>query len=124
VCPAAQQVVPNTYCNLTGKLTCNSATPYYDCNGNVAGYLQCNCYADQWSCPEPPMVCEVDASTSCPPPASLQVGAPCNVDPSSTCPGNPTQCEGQTDYDAFQCENGVWIDVAQTVCGLDGGAGG
>lgn len=101
-------------------MNCPSATPYYDCNGNVAGDLSCTCSGGEWYCPEPPMVCSVDASAGCPTPASLQAGAPCNAE-GDTCPGNPTQCDGQTDYDAFQCTNGVWVDVAHTVCDVDAG---
>lgn len=119
-CPDAQNVVPNTPCKLPASLTCPSATPFYDCNGNVAGDLTCTCNGGAWYCLPPPMVCPVDAGTGCPDPKSIQSGAPC-VDPNTTCPGNPTQCNGQTDYDAFQCENGVWVDVAVTVCDVDGG---
>jgi len=123
VCPQAQQVVPNTSCSVSSQLTCASATPYYDCNGNVAGDLQCNCNSDQWFCPEPDVICPTDGGAGCPPPASIQSGEGCN-DYNTTCPGNPTQCNGQTDYDAFQCDNGVWVDVAQTTCDVDAGAGG
>jgi hypothetical protein len=122
VCPAPRDVAPLAGCKLPPTLTCDSATPYYDCTGNVAGYLQCNCYGGQWKCPQPPTVCPVDASTGCPDPASIQAGTPCNA-PNVTCPGNPTVCNGQTDYDAFQCENGYWVDVARTVCDVDASAG-
>jgi hypothetical protein len=122
VCPAPQAVVPGVGCNLPDTLTCDSATPYYDCNGNVRGNLACTCSMGSWSCPQPPDPCPMDASVGCPPPAWIQAGTTCssfNV----TCPGNPTQCNGQTDYDAFQCENGVWVDVAHTLCDVDAGAG-
>jgi hypothetical protein len=121
-CPAPQDVVPTAGCNFPGNLRCDSATPYYDCNGNVAGYLQCNCDQSEWSCPRPPMVCMTDASTGCPPPESIQASALCSEGLGVMCPGNPTQCNGQTDFDAFQCDNGVWVDVAHTVCDVDAGA--
>jgi hypothetical protein len=62
----------------------------------------------------------VDASPGCPPADSVLAGTSCN-DYGVTCPGNPTQCNGQTDYDAFQCEKGFWVDVAQTFCDVDAG---
>jgi hypothetical protein len=114
VCPAAQYVAPYARCLLPDTLTCDSATPYHDCNGNVAGTLQCNCYSPEWICPEPPP-CWADASTGCPTPTSIQAGAPCN-EPGVTCPGSPTQCNGQTNYDAFSCDGGVWVDVVWTFC--------
>jgi hypothetical protein len=120
VCPAAQYVVPGVACNLPDTMTCASDTPYYDCYGNVAGELACACSAGHWACPQPPVPCPVDASAGCPTATSIQVGAPCNAS-GVTCPGNPTQCNGQTDFDAFQCENGVWVDVAHTVCDVDAG---
>jgi hypothetical protein len=30
-------------------------------------------------------------------------------------------CDGQVDYDAFQCQGGFWNDVAVTVCAVDAG---
>jgi hypothetical protein len=104
---------------VSSTLTCNSTTPYYDCNGNVAGDLQCNCYSNQWFCPEPDVICPADAGAGCPTPASIQAGAGCIG--FVTCPGNPTVCNGQIDYDAFQCVNGVWVDVAHTLCDVDAG---
>ncbi|HTQ48414.1 MAG TPA: hypothetical protein VMI75_36910 [Polyangiaceae bacterium] len=131
-CPPAQSIVPSTGCNLTDTLTCDSATPDYDCSGNFAGYLQCKCSDGVWFCPLP------DAGTplcNCPPPASVQAGGPCRPlietcpggDPmgcfyGSECPAGTTQCG----YEQFSCQNGVFVDVGYgySYCIADAGAGG
>jgi hypothetical protein len=122
-CPVAQDVAPGGSCFVSSNVSCASNTPFVGCDGKIAGYLQCLCNGGQWSCPEPPMFCPVDAGAGCPSPHSIAQGAPCS-DPGGDCPGNPQVCDGQVDYDAFQCQNGVWVDVAQTVCASDGGGHG
>jgi len=133
-CPPAQSIVPNSGCNLPSTFTCGSATPDYDCNGNPAGYLQCKCNVGTWSCPVP------DAGTTlcnCPPPMSIQAGAPCRPLP-VTCPGgNPTGCFDDPTcpvgdptrcyYWQFNCQNGGWVELgyAYPQCiMMDAGAGG
>jgi hypothetical protein len=120
VCPPAQDVVPSMGCKLPDTLACESATPSYNSCGDVDGYLQCRCNAGQWACLALATQPCADGGASCPPPTSIHAGWPCMAS-GTTCPGNPTQCNGQTDYDAFQCESGAWVDVAQTVCAVDAG---
>lgn len=122
-CPSPAMVVPNQACDVATEVSCTSDTTYAGCDGQPAGMLTCACLDGQWFCPEPGITCPADAGTSCPLPAEIQSGMPCDqLD--ATCPGNPTMCNGQVQYDAFQCVDGVWNDVASASCDADGGTDG
>jgi hypothetical protein len=122
-CPDPSEVVPGGSCGLPSSLSCASNTPIVTCDGTPVGNLQCQCFSGQWECPEPGPDCQPDGGPgTCPPPQQVQDGVTCNAAPGETCPGNPQVCDGQVDYDAFECQSGVWTDVATTVCeGPDGG---
>ncbi len=123
MCPDAARVVPNQACNVASAVSCPSDTTYAGCDGQPAGTLTCACLSGQWYCPEPGITCPADAGSSCPLPAEIQSGMPCDA-PDATCPGNPSMCGGQVQYDAFQCVSGVWTDVASAMCDADGGTDG
>jgi hypothetical protein len=122
-CPVAAAVIQGDSCDVPTGEDCSSDIPLYDCSSNVVGYASCECNG-VWSCEEPGPFCPIDASTGCPAPNSIAQGVPCSSqgDPAgAVCPGNPTSCDGTTFYDAFECTNGAWNDVAATGCSSDGG---
>jgi len=119
-CPDPSTIAQGGACGVPNE-QCSSRIPYFDCGGNVAGYLTCYCEGSGgWICPQPESpLCDA-GPPGCPDPTTLVQGEPCSGS-GQTCPGHPTVCNGQTDYDAFQCQSGVWVDVASTVCEVDAG---
>jgi hypothetical protein len=116
-------------------LACPSDIPVEDCYGNVVGSVTCYCKLGTWSCPAPELTACADGgpafdagpwtdatppSTGCPNPYSVVQGVACG-DPGLVCAGSPSWCDGQIDYDAFECVGGVWSDIATTVCAGEGG---
>ena len=121
MCPDPSQVVPGGSCALPSSLSC-AGGPIVNCDGTPVGDLQCECLDGKWGCPGVDPVCPPDGGPGpCPPPQKVQEGVTCNAAPGETCPGNPQVCAGQVDYDAFECQSGVWTAVAVTVCEVDGG---
>lgn len=118
-CPPAAAIKGNGACDLDPKVQCPSDITYAGCDGTVAGTLVCSCYDGTWECPEP-STCTFGDGGDCPLPASIQSGMPCDF-PGATCPGSPRVCNGQTSYDAFECNDGMWVDVAHSTCDADGG---
>jgi hypothetical protein len=59
----------------------------------------------------------------CPDPQDVEQGISCQS-PGLQCPGNPTDCDGATFYDAFECDSGEWNDVATTGCSGSGSSSG
>lgn len=121
-CPAPSAVSPGTGCT-SANMQCVSAQTYVDCNG-AAHDLMCTCDGT-WICPTPGPDCPPDAGPPPPPPMCPDVstvtgGSSCTQE-GQQCPGNPQLCGGLTVYDAFQCENGQWTDIAPTICDADGG---
>jgi hypothetical protein len=125
-CPAPADVVPGDTCSVDSQDTCSSSTPLYDCSGNFIGYMQCDCFGSQWSCdsfgPDCPDASPPPPPDGCPDPQSVEQGVAC-FDALEQCAGNPTDCDGAIFYDAFECDNGEWNDVAVTQCDSDGGEG-
>jgi hypothetical protein len=109
-------------CNSSGNLACPSEIPEYGCDGQIVGHLSCYCSQYAWTCPEPelPACPEAGPPPVCPDPYSVGQGLACS-DPGQVCAGNPSWCDGQLDYDAFECQGGVWTDIASTVCEGEGG---
>ena len=62
------------------------------------------------------------AAGGCPDPQSVEQGVSC-YSPGLQCPGNPNYCDGALFYDAFECDGGLWNDIAVTGCPQDGGSG-
>lgn len=127
-CPSPEYVVPDEGCAVSSQGTCDSDIAVYDCNGNFIGDAQCECFGGSWDCegfgPDCP-----DASPPpgpCPDPGSVEQGVAC-FSPFQQCAGNPTTCDGAVFYDAFECDNGAWNDIAVTQCDdagtVDAGAG-
>jgi len=119
-CPDASQVVQGNGCDVSPQLSCDSLTPVYDCNGNITGDAPCQCFNGAWSCITSEPSCP---PTGCPDPVSVEQGVSC-VTPGMQCPGNPTDCDGAVFYDAFECDSGVWNDIAVTGCSGSSSSGG
>jgi len=119
-CPDPSTVVNGNGCNVPPQVSCSSDIPAYDCNGNIIGDAQCQCYGGAWSCITPEPNCP---PTGCPAPQSVEQGISC-VSPGAQCPGNPTNCDGAVFYDAFECDNGSWNDIAITGCSGSSSSGG
>jgi hypothetical protein len=118
-CPDPSVVGEGGSCDVSSQLTCATDVPLYDCSGNYIGNESCQCFG-AWNC-ETPIEC-ADAST-CPAPQDVEQGVGC-FSPGTQCPGNPTNCDGAIFYDAFECDNGEWNDVATTGCNGSGSSGG
>lgn len=115
-CPVPSSVQPGASCSTSSEgLSCQSDIGVSSCGGPTT-YLQCTCYAGAWSCPKQKV-----PACPCPPADSTFSGAACSPYGAS-CPGDPTQCGGNTFYDDLQCQNGTWTIVASTACDIDGGA--
>ena len=119
-CPDPSTVVNGNGCNVSPQVSCDSDALTYDCNGNVTGQATCQCFGGAWSCITPEPNCP---PTGCPDPQNVEQDVSC-VTPGLQCPGNPTDCDGATFYDAFECDNGVWNDVATTGCSGSSSSGG
>jgi hypothetical protein len=117
-CPSPSSVQEGDACDVSG-MSCASDDPIVDCNGDITGYYSCNCAGGSWQCPFPPVM-SCDAGGPCPQPTDVVMDTACPTD-GQQCPGNPQNCGGQVLYDAFQCEQGLWQDVAVTYCDLDAG---
>jgi hypothetical protein len=120
-CPDPSFVTQGGSCGTSPQLTCTSDIPMYDCNGNYLGDQQCECFNDSWSCVTSEPACPPDAG-GCPDPQSVEQGVSC-FSPGLQCPGNPNYCDGALFYDAFECDGGLWNDIAVTGCPQDGGSG-
>jgi hypothetical protein len=119
-CPDPSSVVQGNGCDVSPQLSCDSETPAYDCNGNVVGDESCQCFGGSWSC----ITSEPDCPPpTCPDPQTVEQGVSC-ASSGSQCPGNPTECDGAIFYDAFECVDGAWNDVAVTGCSGSGSSGG
>jgi hypothetical protein len=119
-CPDPSTVEQGNGCGVSPQLSCPSDMPVYDCNGNVIGQATCQCFGGSWSCITPEPDCP---PTSCPDPQNVEQGFSC-ASPGMQCPGNPTYCDGAVFYDAFECDQGAWNDVATTGCSGSSGSGG
>lgn len=122
-CPAPASITSGGTCTTDPGLNCTSTIPIYDdCTGAFDGYLPCNCSDGTWLCfiSEPACVDASPPPSSCPAPSSVEQGLPCAGSPSQ-CPGNPTDCGGAIFYDAFECQDGAWNDVAHTDCAVEAG---
>jgi hypothetical protein len=126
-CPSAASIVEQAACNVDSQLSCPSDQGVYDCYGTLLGDESCSCLAGQWFCRGFSVPACVDAAPppgpECPDAGSIEQGDPCSA-PSQECPGNPQPCDGVVFYDAFECDNGQWRDVATTHCADDGGVDG
>lgn len=64
-CPPPSQVVEGAACASSSYVgMCTSDTPYYDCYGNYAGTLSCQCFDGRWSCPADLPPCAMDAGSA------------------------------------------------------------
>jgi hypothetical protein len=125
-CPAPQSIYPGGYCLSAGLGNQCSSTniPYTGCNGPVAQPAtvsgECNCTSSGWSCPEsvPPCLPPPPPTQGCPSPYGVYPYQPCDSG-GEVCPGNPQNCDGETYYDAFECE-GSWLPIATTTCNIGG----
>jgi hypothetical protein len=124
-CPAPEMLIPGAKCD--GSITQSCVTlnlPMDDCDGGaVSTKAVCTCGpAGSWICPPIATVtCTGPAMAPCPDPNSIVAGEPCKGD-TLLCPGNPTNCDGQTFYDGFECE-GFWVGVSTTSCSDNSDAG-
>jgi hypothetical protein len=120
-CPDPSQVQPGGKCFVGESTGCASTIPIYGCNG-LEGYETCDCIGGAWECltPGPPDCPDASPPPLCPEPQKVAQGIACTEE-GQQCPGNPTVCGGATLYDAFQCTNGQWDDVATTICDVDAG---
>jgi hypothetical protein len=122
-CPPPQSVYPGGFCVPTASETtiaCSSKdVPSTGCDGEatVASGL-CFCTVSGWTCPPVSPSCPPPPPPTCPDPYSVSVYQPCYAN-GLVCPGDPQNCEGDTYYDAFQCE-GYWVPVATTQCNIGG----
>jgi hypothetical protein len=63
-----------------------------------------------------------DSNATCPPPSDVRAQVTCSYSQSGLqCPGNPQVCDGTLFFDALVCNGSVWVTVAGTVCGDEGG---
>jgi hypothetical protein len=120
VCPAPSAVQEGFTCDVSSGTSCVTDDPIVDCEGDVTGYLSCVCTGGTWACPFPPVQTCEDAGGPCPKPNDIVQDTACSSD-GQQCPGNPQVCGGQVLYDAFECEQGLWQDVAVTDCDVDAG---
>jgi hypothetical protein len=128
-CPSPQSIYPGAYCLSSGLgSSCTSSNvPYAGCGGLLEGSgtvtASCSCTSSGWSCPISVPPCP--PPQSCPDPYSVYPYQTCYAG-GMVCPGNPQNCDGDTYYDALQCE-GYWVPVATTTCAIggyeDGGPG-
>jgi len=118
-CPDASTVVQGNGCDVAPQLSCGSEIPTYDCSGNFIGDATCQCFGGAWSCITPEPNCP---PTGCPDPQNVEQNISCTT-PGLQCPGNPTDCDGAVFYDAFECDNGAWNDIAVTGCSGSADAG-
>lgn len=117
-CPPPSTIQLGGTCSVGANVSCQSAIPVYGCSGQVEGYVSCFCDAGGWNCAEPGA-----PDCACPDPSGVQQGLSCTVE-GQQCPGRPSVCGGQVLYDAFQCTNGTWDDIATTICDVDASGGG
>jgi hypothetical protein len=122
VCPAPQSIYPGGYCLSSGLGNqCTSTNLPYggNCGGPIAVLSSqtgpCTCTSSGWSCPVLQPQCPV---MGCPDPYSVYSYQSCYAS-GLVCPGNPQNCDGDTYYDALQCE-GYWVPVATTSCAIEG----
>jgi hypothetical protein len=119
LCPSPQSIYAGGSCLSAGIGNQCPATnvTYPGCYGQigVATNATCTCTSSGWSCPVPLPQCPVQA---CPDPYSVSSYQSCSSS-GMVCPGNPQNCDGDTYYDALQCE-GYWVPVATTSCNIGG----
>ena len=121
VCPAPQTIFPGGYCISAGLgNVCSSANvPYAGCGGPADDFTttaSCTCTSSGWSCPVIQAPCPPPPPQACPSPYSVYQYQSC-YSGGMVCPGNPQNCDGDTYYDAFECE-GYWVPVARTTCAI------
>jgi hypothetical protein len=119
-CPSPSAVEEGFACDVSSGTSCVTDDPIVDCDGDVTGYISCECSGGSWACPFPPVMNCQDAGGPCPKPNDVVQDTACSSD-GQQCPGNPQVCGGQVLYDAFECEQGLWQDVAVTDCDIDAG---
>jgi hypothetical protein len=119
-CPSPSAVQEGFACDLVSGTSCVTDDPIVDCDGDVTGYISCACSGGTWACPFTPVMNCQDAGGPCPKPNDVVQDTACSSD-GQQCPGNPQVCGGQVLYDAFECEQGLWQDVAVTDCDIDAG---
>jgi hypothetical protein len=65
------------------------------------------------------------APPECPPPFAVYPSVTCTAAQAGLqCPGNQKACDGTVFYDALECNGSVWVTLAATICGDDGGPDG
>jgi hypothetical protein len=68
--------------------------------------------------PQPPEA----GPPECPPPFAVYPSVTCTAAQAGLqCPGNQKACDGTVFYDALECNGSVWVTLAVTICGDDGG---
>lgn len=136
-CPPPYDIFPGGSCvALTGpQATCPSSNvPYAGCSNASQGpsYTtgMCDCTTSGWSCPTDLSTCVVEPPPSCPSPSAISRFGACSAI-GMTCPANPQDCDGQTYFDTYECQNNPfgdivtndWVPVATTTCDVSGDAG-
>jgi hypothetical protein len=122
VCPPETDVQANTACGVLQNLSCKSSTNAYDCNGQVAGFVPCNCVAGAWAC-APTSAC-FDARPPCPPSTLVQSNAACTSPEYLQCKSemHTYDCSGQVDgYVSCSCVSGSWLCTPSSTCADGGG---
>jgi hypothetical protein len=120
-CPAEQSVAQGGYCYNAPDQTCTGEWTESCPSGPVTSQTYCSCQSNAWVCNPVATLCpEGPDGGGCPSPWNVFSGASC-VGNAVNCAGNPQPCGTSTVFDAFDCINGAWVDVAPTTCDLDGG---
>jgi hypothetical protein len=137
-CLPPYDIFPGDSCvALTGpqSMCPSSNVPFAGCSGvsqepsTMTG--MCDCTTSGWSCPTELPTCVVDPPPSCPSPSAISRFGFCSAI-GMTCPANPQDCDGQTYFDTYECQNDpfggdivteYWIPVATTACDVSGDAG-
>ena len=124
-CPAPELIQPGGVCgNMPSDYSCQIVKYVSsDCAGKALTVaLTCACQKGSWKCVEPVSSCLEDGAPPCPDPTTVLGNSAC-AKMTGPCSGNPHSCDGTTFYDVLECSNfGVWVTLASTVCGSDGGA--
>jgi hypothetical protein len=132
-CPDPSMLVPGQACPVVGLTCLSDNVPVSGCGGPSMpppGEGKCTCGSRGWQCPVIALPCvspppPPPPSGTCPSADQVYAYGPCyGYAEGLNCAGNPQVCEGETFYDAFQCE-GEWIPVATTICAdvvMDGGS--
>jgi hypothetical protein len=120
ICPPSNAVYPGGYCSSAGESCTSSQIAVPTCTDSLLYTTgQCLCTGSSWECPTRATPPCAPATQPCPSPAGVMAFRYCNTDSSMTCAGNPQDCDGETFYDAFQCDNHSWFPIASTVCPVE-----